>query len=450
MSKTVRRRMERSRSAGKVASRKKSSSRGTRKTAARKASDRKATPRKVARPKAAPRKAARKSAPRIKAARKAPSRKAAPRKAARKAAARKSAPRTTAPRKAAPRKPARKAAPRKAAAPRTTPAETGKAALLKRASLFSQLSAGELEVIARHSGYRSFRNGEVIFRQGSHRAELYLVKEGSVSIRRRGDEEAEQEIARFVGGEVFGEMDLLDTVPRTASAVAEGAAVLLAFPVGIEFSSLLENHPETFARILRKILGEIARRIRAIDKLVSEKTPWIEDLKRQLHRDRLTGLFNRAYLEEELPRIVSAHPRTSLVVMKPDNFKAINDTFGHEAGDRTLMQLAEAVKSRLGDRDIGARYRGDEYCVVLPGRSAREALPAAEALRAAMRAIDVKKITGSDALSLTGSVGVSSHPAPAADAKALVARAFERMWEARNAGGDRILVEELPASAGLV
>ena len=445
MSKTVRRRMERSRSAGKVASRKKSSSRGTRKTVARKASDRKATPRKVARPKAAPRKAA----PR-KGARKAPSRKAAPRKAARKAAARKSAPRTTAPRKAAPRKAPRKAAPRKAAAPRTTPAETGKAALLKRASLFSQLSAGELEVIARYSGYRSFRNGEVIFRQGSHRAELYLVKEGSVSIRRRGDEEAEQEIARFVGGEVFGEMDLLDTVPRTASAVAEGAAVLLAFPVGIEFSSLLENHPETFARILRKILGEIARRIRAIDKLVSEKTPWIEDLKRQLHRDRLTGLFNRAYLEEELPRIVSAHPRTSLVVMKPDNFKAINDTFGHEAGDRTLMQLAEAVKSRLGDRDIGARYRGDEYCVVLPGRSAREALPAAEALRAAMRAIDVKKITGSDALSLTGSVGVSSHPAPAADAKALVARAFERMWEARNAGGDRILVEELPASAGLV
>ena len=426
MSKTVRRRMERSRSAGKVASRKKSSSRGTRKTVARKASDRKAAPRKVARPKAAPRKA---------------TRKAAPRKPARKAAARKSAPRTTAP---------RKAAPRKAAAPRTTPAETGKAALLKRASLFSQLSAGELEVIARYSGYRSFRNGEVIFRQGSHRAELYLVKEGSVSIRRRGDEDAEQEIARFVGGEVFGEMDLLDTVPRTASAVAEGAAVLLAFPVGIEFSSLLENHPETFARILRKILGEIARRIRAIDKLVSEKTPWIEDLKRQLHRDRLTGLFNRAYLEEELPRIVSAHPRTSLVVMKPDNFKAINDTFGHEAGDRTLMQLAEAVKSRLGDRDIGARYRGDEYCVVLPGRSAREALPAAEALRAAMRAIDVKKITGSDALSLTGSVGVSSHPAPAADAKALVARAFERMWEARNAGGDRILVEELPASAGLV
>jgi diguanylate cyclase (GGDEF)-like protein len=325
---------------------------------------------------------------------------------------------------------------------KNVPAVSGKTGLLHGASLFSQLGPDELELIARYSRYRKFQAGEVIFTQGSHRAELYLVKAGSVSIRRRSEDEAEQEIARFVDGEVFGEMDLLDTVPRSASAVADVAATLLVFPDGIEFARLLEKHPDTFARILRKLLGEIAQRIRAIDRLISEKTPWIEDLKRQLHRDRLTGLYNRAFLEEELPRIVAAHPRTSLLVMKPDNFKAINDSFGHEAGDKTLMLLAEAVKSRLADDDIGARYRGDEYCVVLPGRSAPEATSAAEALRDAMRAIDVKQVTGSDAISLTGSVGVSSHPAPAADAKSLVTRAFERMWEARNAGGDRILVED--------
>ena len=127
--------------------------------------------------------------------------------------------------------------------------------------------------------------------------------------------------------------------------------------------------------------------------------------------------------------------------MKPDNFKAINDTFGHEAGDKTLMLLADAVKSRLKDGDLGARYRGDEYCVILPGRGAREAADAAEALRAAVRGIDVQKATGSTAVTLTGSVGVSVHPAPFADAKSLVARAFERMWEARSAGGDRVLLE---------
>ncbi len=364
----------------------------------------------------------------------------------------KKAPAKKAPAKKAPTRRAAKAPAKKTAVSRSASSapSASKIALLKKASLFARLGDDELALIARYSAYQDLEPGQVVFQQGTHRAELFLVRKGSVSIRRRGEDEGEQEIARFVDGEVFGEMDLLDTAPRTASAVAEVRATLLRFPNDIEFSRLLEKHPEAFAHVLRKLLGEIARRIRAIDKLVSEKTPWIEDLKRQLHRDRLTGLFNRAFLEEELPRIVAAHPRTSLVVMKPDNFKAINDTFGHEAGDKTLMQLAEAVKSRLGDGDLGARYRGDEYCVVLPGRSAREAVPAAEALRAAMRAIDVKKITGSDAISLTGSVGVSSHPAPAADAKTLVARAFERMWEARNAGGNRVLVEELPPAAGLV
>ena len=319
---------------------------------------------------------------------------------------------------------------------------TSKAALLRTASLFSSLDEGELALLARYSGYRSYDAGQVIFAQGSHREELFLIKDGTVAIRRRAEDDSERDIAQFVGGEVFGEMDLLDTVPRTASAVAEGPTRLLVFPDRIEFARLLERHPEAFARILRKLLGELARRIRAIDRLISEKTPWIEDLKRQLHRDKLTGLWNRLYLEEELPRIVTAHPRTCLLVVKPDNFKAINDTFGHEAGDKTLVLLADAVKSRLSDGDIAARYRGDEYCIILPGRGASEAAAAAEGLRAAVRAIDVRLATGSDTISLTGSVGVSQYPMPAADAKTLVTRAFDQLWQARDAGGDRILVEK--------
>jgi diguanylate cyclase (GGDEF)-like protein len=330
-------------------------------------------------------------------------------------------------------------APKKTA--QNAPRSSQKTVLLSRAALFSNLEKDELAIIARHSGYRTFAAGDIIFGEGSHRSELYLIKEGSVVIRRGQEDGIGQDIARFVSGEVFGEMDLLDTAPRSASAVAVGPATLLVFPDGVEFSVLLEKHPEVFARVLRKLLGEIARRIRAIDKLISEKTPWIEELKKQLLRDKLTGLYNKAFLEEELPHILSAHPRTCLLVVKPDNFKAINDTFGHEAGDKALMLLADMVKSRLRDGELGARYRGDEYCVILPGCAPREAAAAAEALRAAVRAIDVSKATGSDAITLTGSVGVSVHPTPAADAKTLVTRAFEKMWEARNAGGNRILVE---------
>ena len=128
-------------------------------------------------------------------------------------------------------------------------------------------------------------------------------------------------------------------------------------------------------------------------------------------------------------------------MVKPDNFKSINDTFGHEAGDKTLMLLADAVKSHLKDGDIGARYRGDEYCVVLPGTRRVSAAALAEALRAAVRAIDVRQATGSDSISLTGSVGVSSHPGPRRMQRPSWHAHSSSMWEARNAGGDRILVE---------
>ena len=318
--------------------------------------------------------------------------------------------------------------------------QTGKLALLSKAGLFSQLREAELRTISRYSGYRSFAQGELVFPEGSHREELYLIKNGTVVIRREADGEG-RDIARFVAGEVFGEMDLLDTAPRSASAIAEEPTTLLIFPDTVPFQDLLEKHPYVFARILRKLLGEIAGRIRAIDRLVSEKAPWVEDLKRQLLRDKLSGLYNRAYLEEELPRLLTPPRPVSFLVVKPDNFKTINDTCGHEAGDKTLVLIAEALKSCLGEGDLGVRYRGDEYCAILPGHDAPEAARVAQCIRTAVGSVDVAQVTGGAVASLPASVGVCTWPESAADAKSLVATGFERMLKARGDGGNRVLGE---------
>jgi diguanylate cyclase (GGDEF)-like protein len=314
-----------------------------------------------------------------------------------------------------------------------------KLALLGKAALFSTLRKEELSLIARYSGYCSFGPGEEIFAAGSHVEELYLIEEGTVLIRKSGDGDAQQDIARFIKGEVFGELDLLDIAPRSASAIAEGATTLLVFPSrGLAFRDIIEKHPDAFARILQKLLAVISGRMRAVNKLVSEKTPWVQELRRQLLRDKLTGLYNKAFLDEELTAILQKSPETSLMVMKPDSFKQINDTFGHEAGDKTLRAIAEALKGLLGEGDIGVRYRGDEFCLVLPGRGERAARDAAEGLRSAVRAIDIRAIVGDGAPAFTASVGVSAHPAHAPDARGLVALSYQRMLEARNGGGDAV------------
>lgn len=317
---------------------------------------------------------------------------------------------------------------------------SGKLALLRRAALFAPLTEAELKLVAANSACRTCTAGERIFGEGPHDQELHLVKSGAVVIRKRAPDGTERDIARFIEGEVFAEMDLLDASPRTASAFADGEVTLLRFPApGLEFRVLLERRPEAFARILEKLLGVIAGRIRAANRLVSEKTPWVQELRRQLHRDKLTGLFNRTYLDEELAGFLGRSDRTALLVLKPDNFKAVNDTCGHDAGDRALVMLGELVRSRLVEGDAGVRYRGDEFCLVLPGREPARALEAGAALRDAVRGVDMRKAAGREFPPLTASVGVAVSPEDGADAKALVARAFERMWDARAAGGDRVL-----------
>jgi diguanylate cyclase (GGDEF)-like protein len=315
----------------------------------------------------------------------------------------------------------------------------GKLALLRRAELFASLAPAELRLVAADSACVTFGPGERIFGEGPHGEELHVVKEGAVVIRKRSDDGTERDIARFIEGEAFAEMDLLDASPRTAAAYAEGAVTLLRFPApGRAFRDLLEKKPAAWARILEKLLGAIAGRIRAANRLVSEKTPWVEELKRQLHRDKLTGLYNRTWLEESLAGFLGRPGGTALLVLKPDNFKAINDTCGHDAGDRTLVMLGELVRSRLREGDAGVRYRGDEFCLVLPSRDPGAARAEAAALGDAVRGLDMRKATGREFAPLTGSVGVAAAPADAADAKALVAAAFERMWAARSAGGDRV------------
>jgi len=316
----------------------------------------------------------------------------------------------------------------------------GKLALLRRAALFAPLTPTELRLLAANSAYRACAPGERIFGEGPHAQELYLVKSGAVAIRKRAPDGTERDIARFIEGEVFAEMDLLDASPRTASAFADGEVTLLVFPApGLAFRDLLELKPDAFARILEKLLGVIAGRIRAANRLVSEKTPWVEELKRQLHRDKLTGLFNRTYLDEELAGFLGRAGRAALLVVKPDNFKAINDTCGHDAGDRTLVMLGELVRSRLGEGDAGARYRGDEFCLVLRGRDQARALEDAAGLRDAVHGVDMRRATGREFPPLTASVGVAVAPGDAPDAKTLMARAFQRMWDARAAGGDRVV-----------
>lgn len=173
-----------------------------------------------------------------------------------------------------------------------------------------------------------------------------------------------------------------------------------------------------------------------------------ETLREQTITDPLTGLFNRRHFDAALTRELQladrhGHP-VSLLVLDLDNFKSLNDTHGHPAGDATLTAIAAALRARLRGYDIACRIGGDELAVIVPGAEIIAASELAEQLRKTiegLRLFDGARSIGP----LSVSVGVASYPIHGADGEALLRAADQALYVAKRAGRDRVM--SLPPAA---
>lgn len=316
-----------------------------------------------------------------------------------------------------------------------------KLALLRTVELFKQLTPGELALLADHAGFLEFADGESVFDAGSTEQELFVIERGEVRIVKQSEEGHAIDLARFVAGESFGEQDFMSDSPRTVSAVSDGASRLLIFPArGSRLNEVMLEHPAIFARVLHQLLAIVADRIRSTNRLVSENSGWVKELRQQVFGDKLTGLYSKSFLDDEFAGMLSRwRGQTGLLMIKPDNFKLINDSFGHEVGDQALRILANKLKSVLRDGDIPVRYRGNEYAVILPQTPEEEAVREADRIREHMKQADLSPITGGEQVPLTFSVGVAIFPDHGSDNVTIAARAHEAVFAARDAGGDQVL-----------
>ncbi len=117
--------------------------------------------------------------------------------------------------------------------------------------------------------------------------------------------------------------------------------------------------PSILQSRIEKILGAIEQQ-----KRLSHELNTIRD---QAQRDALTGLFNRIYANEVVDRKLRSGRTGALFMIDMDNFKAINDNYGHDAGDRTLKMFADTLRSYTGDNDVACRIGGDEFVVFIDG-----------------------------------------------------------------------------------
>ncbi|GBD41532.1 putative diguanylate cyclase YedQ [bacterium HR39] len=210
--------------------------------------------------------------------------------------------------------------------------------------------------------------------------------------------------------------------------------------LGVIVLYLPEGHPAdprelAFLGAVADILALVIRHRRTVEEL--ERV--CAELAVAATTDPLTGLFNRrafvARLAEawaEAERL--GHP-LALVLLDLDRFKEINDTFGHEAGDRVLQHTARLLRARARRYDVPARIGGEEFALLLPGAGRAQGVRAAERLRADLEGTPVD--IDSAGVRVTASFGVAAHPT-AEDPQELMRRADRALYAAKRAGRNRV------------
>jgi len=183
---------------------------------------------------------------------------------------------------------------------------------------------------------------------------------------------------------------------------------------------------------------ELARTMANEAAMALENARLYEDARKRADRDPLTGFYNHRFLHERLGEEVVRSQRArrplSVLMLDLDDFKLVNDTFGHLFGDRVLTFTAELIRSTLRASDIAARYGGDEFAVILPETDADDARRTAERILEAFRD---RPFVGEQRgpVPLAASIGVATFPDDGRTATELIAAADTALYAVKRAGG---------------
>ncbi len=208
----------------------------------------------------------------------------------------------------------------------------------------------------------------------------------------------------------------------------------------------LKQEVEQMRKTIREKQENDRKQIEMLSKQVSSLNVDLEKAMEESLKDGLTGIYNRRafdrYITDLEERNTVTNSPFSLLILDIDKFKDINDTYGHTVGDRVLLALAQRCKEIIRSDDYLARYGGDEFVIVLPGASLKNASKMAKRIWKAIAAASysMDDVEEGRKLSFTASIGVSVHK-KGDTAVTVTERADKALFKAKRSGKGGVVTQ---------
>ncbi len=306
--------------------------------------------------------------------------------------------------------------------------------LIKEISIFSDLSPGEIKTTRSLMKEQALEKNAVLFTEGESGSEMFIILQGKVAVSVKTGENEEIRLAEMEGGSFFGEMSLIENLPRSATCVLlENSTFLSLDSASLLF--LMEKHSVIAEKILYRMLTTTSSRLFNTSALLSDMVQWGEKARLRVITDEFTGLYNRRFLDESLKtefrKAATEHTLLSIAMVDLDHFGSVNKTYSEAFGDTIILRVAEVFRKGFRPGDILARYGGDEFTFLFPSTMGDEAQRLCEKV---CEEISHLEFSEHPEFRISASIGIATVPDHAHTVEDLTAKADKALYHAKENG----------------
>lgn len=309
-------------------------------------------------------------------------------------------------------------------------------------SVFSDLSDEEALVVRGLMKEHTLDKGAVLFSEGDTGRELFIVLAGKVCVSVSTNGKEELCLAEMEAGSFFGEMSLIESLPRSATCrLLEKSTFLSLDHEG--FVSLMDSHGAIAEKILYRMLTTTTTRLRNTSALLSDMVQWGESARMRVITDQFTGLYNRRFFDDsvivETRKSKASHTPLSMVMVDLDHFGSVNKDYGEAFGDAVILAATHAFRRAFRKTDILSRYGGDEFSFLLPATEGADAL---SLCAKACSEVESLRFPENPDFRITASMGIAVMPDHADSAESLIACADKALYGAKESGRNRAVLTQ--------